>query len=345
MNSNDYPKALDQLAGAEFAQMIQSVLWSPGQINSSITDRMDCGLNWVGGAGASGARGPDACFDPGHVQVWGRIGGDWNTNDGDKNAPGYSESQSDFVVGGDYAINKNVFLGLAGGYFSSDMNFDKWGGRGGSSINYDGGQFALYGGWDNGTWYARQIISYSGYSGNSHRDISLGASPVDPSGKFNASVWSGYGEVGRRYAVMNNMMATPYLGLGLADANVQSFTEKDPNGTGARLKVKGADANSVATTLGVRVNGHWGAFQPEMALAWQHEFADTTQTVHMSYADAPNGANFNVISSDPGADALLLGLGGTYAVNPSNDVVVRYNGTFLKGYVSHEVIARWTSKF
>ena len=91
MNGGDYSKALDQLAGAEFAQMIQSVLWSPGQINSSITDRMDCGLNWVAGAGTSGARGPDACFDPGHVQVWGRIGGDWNTNDGDKNAPGYSE--------------------------------------------------------------------------------------------------------------------------------------------------------------------------------------------------------------------------------------------------------------
>ena len=238
-----------------------------------------------------------------------------------------------------------MFFGVAGGYFSSDMNFDKWGGRGGASINYDGGQFALYGGWDNGTWYARKIISYGGYSGNSHRNIALGASPVDPSGKFDASVWSGYGEVGRRYAVMNNMTATPYLGLGLADANVQSFKEKDPNGTGARLKVNSADANSVATTLGVRVNGHWGAFEPELALAWQHEFADTTQTVHMSYADAPNGANFNVVSSDPGADSLLLGIGGTYVINPSNDVVVRYNGTFLQGYVSHEVIARWTSKF
>ena len=51
MNGGDYSKALDQLAGAEFAQMIQSVLWSTGQINSSVTDRMDCGLNWVAGAG------------------------------------------------------------------------------------------------------------------------------------------------------------------------------------------------------------------------------------------------------------------------------------------------------
>ena len=345
MNEQDYPLALDQLAGAEYAQMIQSVLWSTGQLNSSVTDRMDCGLNWVPGAGSSGARGPNACFDPGHFQVWGRVGGGWNNNDGDANAPGYNESQGDFLVGGDYAINQRLFFGIAGGYFSSDMNFDKWGGRGGSSINYDGAQVALYGGWDNGTWYARKIISYGTYSGNSHRNISLGASTIDPSGNFDASVLSGYGEVGRRYTVMNNIMATPYLGLGLAGANLQSFTEKDPNGTGARLKVKGTDANSVATTLGVRVNGHWGGFDPELSLAWQHEFAGTTQTVHASFADAPNGANFNVISSDLGADSLLLGIGGTYSVNPSSDIVVRYNGTFLSGYVSNEVMARWTSKF
>lgn len=345
LNDDDYADALNQLAGAEFAQLAQSVLWSTGQLNATVTDRMDCGLNWDAGAGSSDARGAMQCFDPGAVQVWGRIGGGWNNNDGDKNAPGYSEDQATFIVGGDYAINEQVFFGLAGGYFTSNMNFDGWGGRSGASIDYDGFQIAAYGGWDNGTWYARNILSYGGYNGSSHRDVGIGSSPVDPSAKFDPSVVSYYGEAGKRFAMQSGLVATPFVGLGIAGAEIGTFTEKDPHGTGAGLKVRGTDANSVASTLGVRVNGKWGAFTPEMSLAWRHEFADTTQTVQSSFAGAPKGANFNVISSDPGADALLLGIGGTYSVNGSNDLTIGYDGTFLNGYSSHEVVARWTYKF
>lgn len=345
LNGGDYQQALNQLAGAEYAQMSQSVLWSTGQLNSTVTDRMDCGVNWVAGNGASDERGAQACFEPGKIQMWGRVGGGWNDNDGDKNAPGYDETQTAIYVGGDYAINDKVFLGLAGGYFDSSMDFDSWGGRSGASIDYDGAQIALYGGWDDGATYFRNIVSYGGYSGTSHRDVGIASSPVDPKGKFDTSVVSYYGEAGHRFAIANNTVATPFLGLDLASANLSSFTEKDPNGTGAALKVRGTDASSVATTLGVRVNGTWGAFSPDLTLAWKHEFAGATQSVNASFAGAPSGADFKVVSSNVGSDALLLGLGGTYQVNDASDIVVRYNGAFLSGYSSHELMARWTSKF
>lgn len=345
LDKGAYKDALDQLSGAEYAQMMQSVLWSPGALNRSVTDRMDCGLNWLPGAGSDGTRGADACFEPGKFQFWGRITGAWNDNDGDNNAPGYDENQQAYLVGGDYAVNDKLFFGLAGGYFSSDMDFDGWGGRNGASINYDGAQVALYGGWDNSKSYLRKIVSYGSYSGDSHRDVGIGMAPVDPSGSFDATVVSAYGEAGHRFAINDNTVATPFLGLGLASANLDGFTEKDPEGTGAGLKVRGADASSFASTLGVRVNGNWGAFTPELSLAWRHEFDQTTQTVNSSFASAPGGAKFSVVSSDPGADALLVGIGGTYAFSEASDLIIRYDGTFLSGYNSQQVTAPWTSKF
>jgi uncharacterized protein with beta-barrel porin domain len=212
-------------------------------------------------------------------------------------------------------------------------------------MGYDGGQIALYGGYDDGIWYGRNILSYGFYSGDSRREFGITTSPKALTGDYDTNVVSYYGEVGRRFQLMQNVGATPFLGLGLASAGIDSFTEKDPHGTGAALHVRGTDSNSVASTLGFRVNGYWGGFRPELTLAWQHEFADARQTVDLSYSEAPKGANFSVVSSDPGSDAFIVGLGGSYAVGPSSAISVRYDGTFWSGYSSQELSARWTSKF
>ena len=345
-SQSDYAKILDQLSGAQYAQMLGSVLGSTGEINSTITDRLDCGTNYVPGAGSSAAHGPTACFNPGHVQLWGRVTGGWNTDSGDSNAPGYSEDQYGLLFGGDYAVTDHIFLGLAGGYFSSNMNFDRFGGLDGASGDYQGGQFAAYGAWDNTVWYGRGIVSAGVYSGSMHRDFQgINPSPVDPSGSPDSSVVSFYGEGGRRFVVTPNVTATPFLGLGIAGAQLDGFTESDPNGTGAALKISDSDASSVASVLGLRVSGNWGGFKPELSVAWQHEYLDTVQTVHAAFASAPGGSGFNVLSSDPGADSFLVGVGGTYQINARNDLTVKYFGQFTSGYTANDVVARWTSKF
>ena len=125
---------------------------------------LDCSLNHsnigpvAGGYNdkSLGAYQPYGCFVPGQWQTWARVWGGWNNNDGDANAPGYNESQWAIWGGADYAISETFFLGAAGGFFRSDnMDFDKFGGVSGGSIEYDGGQVAGYGGWDNRVWYDR----------------------------------------------------------------------------------------------------------------------------------------------------------------------------------------------
>ena len=100
----------------------------------------------------------------------------------------------------------------------------------------------------------------------------------------------------------------------------------------------------MASVLGERLESRWGAWWPELALAWQHEFLDPVQSVTNTFAAAP-GVGFTVLSSDPGRDWALVSLGTTYMVNPSNAVSLKYAGRFANGYSSRSVVARWDVTF
>ena len=352
-DKRDYAALLDQLSGSQFAQELQSVLWSLRPLNELITDRMDCGLNQsnIGPVArgyddkALGGYEPFGCFRPGQVQAWARVWGGWNNNDGDANAPGYDERQWGIWGGADYALGDTVVLGVAGGFFSSNMDFERFGGVSGGSIEYDGGQIAGYGGWDNGVWYDRAIVSAGFYDGESHRNFAFNRPAVDPSGSPDADAVSFYNEAGRRFAVGSNVTLTPFAGITVAHAELDGFTENDRQNTGAALKISGSDADSVASILGLRFNGSWGAFKPQVAVGWEHEFDDTSQIVKVSFAGAPSGSNFKVIGTDLGDDALVVDAGAAYTVGPASDISVRYVGRFLDDYDAQSVMGRWTYKF
>ena len=352
-NQKEFTNLLDQLSGAQFAQELQSVLWSLRPLNEAITDRMDCSVNYSNlGPVSHGyddkALGvtPMSCFTPGQIQTWARVWGGWNQNDGDVNAPGYNENQWGIWGGGDYALADQFFIGLAGGFFRSDQDFDPFGGVNGGKIEYDGGQIALYGGWDNSVWYNRAIVSGGFYSGESHRSFAFNRPEIDPSGSPDADAVSFYNEFGRRFGVGTGMTLTPFFGITVAHAELDGFTENDAHKTGVALKVNGSDGDSVASLLGVRFNGTWGNFRPQVALGWEHEFDDTFQTVNMSFADAPGGSgSFKVVGTDLNADAFVVDAGATYLAGPNNDFSVRYVGRFLDDYDAQSIMGRWTYKW
>ena len=181
----EYQDFLKQLTGAEFANYLQSVLWSTRTIKRTITERMECDAGYAAGAVAnvnglqvkpSADLTPIGCFTPGTGHIWGRGSGTLNNLDGDHNAPGYDETQVSFTVGADYAFTDSFYAGIAGGWISSEMNFDNFGRRSGASIDYEGWHVAGYGGFDNRVFYLRGIVDFASYDGESHRDIRQGIS-------------------------------------------------------------------------------------------------------------------------------------------------------------------------
>lgn len=105
----------------------------------------------------------------------------------------------------------------------------------------------------------------------------------------------------------------------------------------------------MATVLGVRLERDWMAagfgIRPEVSLAWMHEWDDTRQAVDMSFASAPDGADFTVVSAETARDSALVGIGAALDITERMDVRVDYDGRFNEDYTSHTVSGRLTSRW
>jgi subtilase-type serine protease len=327
-------------------------------IKRTITERMECDAGYAAGAVAnvnglqvkpSADLLPVGCFTPGTGHIWGRASGSWNNLDGDNNAPGYDETQVSFTVGADYAFTDSFYAGIAGGWISSEMNFDNFGHRKGASIDYDGWHVAGYGGFDNRVWYLRGIVDFASYNGDAHRDIRVGTSLVDPSSdQADSSVLDFYGEAGYRWEFSPNYTLTPFVGVDVGHAELDSFSEKDPHDTGWALKVDDSDADSVETLVGGRFGGFWdmagGVFRPEFMVAWAHEFEDPAE-VDVAFRDAPRGASFSVEATDVAQDSIVAQVGGTFDVTSQLQFGIKWDGRFNQDYDSQSVIGRLEYKF
>jgi outer membrane autotransporter protein len=346
---------LDQLSGAEYAQHVQSVLWSTRAINRIVTERMECGDSAgdyarADGSGASltvkdAPMSATGCFEPGEVSMWMRGFGSWNSLDGDRNAPGFDETQYGILFGADYSFNDSWFLGAAGGYFDSNGSYDSFGGRSGASIDYDGLQLAAYGGFDNSTLYVRGIAAYGNYSGDSRRGISgPGTVAGQLTGAPSSDVISLYGETGYRLSPGGLANITPFVGLGVTSARIDGFTEKDKDGTGAALRFDDADASSTISMLGMRLDSLLdmgsGVFTPELSVAWAHEFGDAYQTLDASFAEGPPGTDFTVMGSEVARDSLVVGADLNMALTAGLDLRLSYDGWFNGDYASNAVTAK-----
>lgn len=367
-NEDDYADFLDQLSGAEYAQQLQSVLWSTRTLNRVVTDRMECTDGSSGGTQTASAKVGDntvmptadapmastGCFEPGQASVWMSGYGQWTALDGDDEAPGLDETQYGILFGADYSFDESWFAGIAGGYFNSNGDFEDWGGRSGGSSEYDGLQVAAYGGYDNSTYYLRGVLAYGNYDGSVDRNIDttelvqgLGTTG-NLSGDPSSDVFSFYGETGYRFAITDAGNITPFAGLSLASATLEGFTEDDNDGTGAALDVEDSDASSVASVLGLRLDADMamssGVFTPSVSVAWMHEFGDTEQTVDASFADAP-GSDFSVIGSEVARDSVLVDAGANFSMDDTFDFGLFYNGQFNENYSANAVTARLGYRF
>lgn len=345
LNETEYLNLMMQASGSEYPQALKSVLNSTNEITDIISDRMECSASMIQDGGPGNA---DRCFVPGEGRVWIRGFASTADDNGDGNAPGYGENRRGVLIGGDYAFNERWYAGAAGGYFSSDMNFDPFGGPTGSSIDYQGGQVALYGGYDTGSWYTRGVLAGGFYNGSSTRIVTPPGAAATLNGDFNASTVSFNAELGKRMDVAGGTL-TPFVGLTVGTGNLGSFTESETGGpSGMALSVTGSSASKVASLIGARFSTEFnvgnGVLVPQVSVAWEHNFADPAN-VDMALVSAPPGTGFTAAASDNAKDLLLLDVGGSFVINKSWEAGVSYKGRIGSGFAEHGVSGKLGKKF
>ena len=382
LNNAQYADALNQLSGAEYAQQIQSALWSFRLLNNAVGERLrlvgpndNCAVaDYPAPAAAYGSSSVSPVADlyvpapavvcaPNKAQIWAKVTGQWSSDDGDRNGPKYDQDTYAIYGGVDWGLDPVWKIGLTGGYISADMDFKR---NFKNKIDYDGLQIAGYGAYDNGTNYAHGILGYGHYWNDSRRKVAFGGGTYNPfdqkpwttepdgiydslKGKWTSDVLSIYGETGYRFWMSETTAITPFLSANYVKVWNDSFTEKSATNSGAALRVKSNDGDSFNTQLGARFStkvdmGNGAVFVPELRAAWQHEWLDRAQTASMSFFAAP-GSNFTVVGTRESRDFAVVGAGATFNFNENFDFMVDYDGRFSSKHDDHSVVGRVTYKF
>ena len=206
-----------------------------------------------------------------------------------------SETSRSFTVGGmtlglDYRIAPNTTIGLAGSYFTGDL--DVIGGK----TSGRGGALSLYGTTEAGPLY------FDGYAGggltgySTSRGFSFGGVPFAASGSPDGHFVAAGGNAGYRFD-RAGLRWGPVGELRFNQVSIDAYSE-----TGAlAARVRARDSTSVQTGLGGEIaadlSGALGTLTPRLRATWRHEFGDSHDTAIAGFLTPQVGAAPLVISS------------------------------------------------
>ena len=284
-----------------------------------------------GGDGAASAKGG----------VWARAFGLFGSAPASGPAVSYQENREGVILGADWRVGEGVVLGLAGTYATTTAYFAD-----ASRTNVHSYEGAVYAGWSGGPWYATGLAGLGANSYATTRQLTpfglTGAATSTPTGQS----YSSYGEAGYGLRA-GGYTLTPYAGLGYVHSHIEGFTEE--GGFFGALTTGAADANSLATTLGVRAStrvslGEHGVLVPELRAGWSHEFLDAAQTINASLTNVP-GSLFSATGANFGRESALIGAGVTYDLATAVKLFADYDGKLTGSFQEHAFSAGLRVRF
>ncbi len=203
---------------------------------------------------------------------------------------------------------RNTRLGLGAGYTHSQVG-SRVGTMSGSADIY---QLALYGAFDAERFYVGAAGRYAYSSIETNRRIAFGDIDRTARGSTQGHEYSAYVESGLHFGDPRRSFFHPFAAFQFAEIRQDAFTE---SGTGALdLELSATDVTSIVTNLGVRLSriftlGGQYAFEPELRLAWSHEFGDQSRPIEARFTGARTGGRFITNGAELDRDIFLLGVG------------------------------------
>lgn len=242
-SANDLERAGQQLRPeANYASM-QATLVTVNQASSVIGRHQDAMR--LATHGKSGISTGETAKESGFwLQGFGFTG----DQDERKNVNGYDLDSAGFVAGADTLIsNSHIRIGAAFGY--AVTNIDEKQIRNGSSTDIDSYQAILYGSWDDGAWYLDATLGYGLHKYDTKRSVNL--TNLTFTGNHDANQYAA--KIGVGYPIQyGKITLTPVASLSYINLDQDSYTEKDSTNSGAALRIKSIDTDSIRSGLGCK---------------------------------------------------------------------------------------------
>ena len=128
----------------------------------------------------------------------------------------------------------------------------------------------------------------------------------------------------------------PRLGLNFVQSDIDDYTEK--GNSGLQLSYSSLDQTSLPSSLGAfaatAISTSFGVVQPQLAVAWVHEFLNDNRNITASYVEAPDSAPFTFERESPARNWATINFGVsavlTNGLQPfANFVTVQGNERFV----------------
>lgn len=342
------PHTFDLIAPEELGAMFDASLGSAGAMVANVQRR-----SIENRSGQAGSRSSVSIFDP-HQRLLASNGtlpdgllmqkepeaapriGDWTgfaTGNGELidvgstlNAVGYDIQSAGLTLGLDKRVSDRVSVGVIAGYVNSKANLVDSG-----RVHLNGGKLGVFASWHEGGAWLDGLIAGGWNTYDTRRTGFEGIARGSTEGwEFQAMLGGGYeGKWGP-------FELGPVASLEYAQAGFDRFTE---TGSSAPLVIAAADSESLLSRLGARVayplTSGATKLNPELGVAWQHEFLDDTRDIDSRFASGA-GSGFLVSSPAVGRDSVQATAAFGVQWTPKFGTHVYYLGQFARAnFIAH----------
>lgn len=258
----------------------------------------------------------------GKIAVWARGFGSSTTRDATSTYEGYNSTIWGLMAGGDMKIGSSDFrVGAGLGY-----SWNKLSSRGApAASSADVGTFhgVIYGGYDNGTWYADAQVGMGLATNETKRATT--AAPNTATAKFDSQQYQVRIGGGYRIAAGEGFEVTPNAFLQHTWLRSDAYRE---TGLGAMsLSVNSQSDDATVGAIGVRVARNFvidkGVLTPELRLGYLHNWASASNST-ASWVGAP-GSMFSIGGPNLSEGNLMAGAGVTFLGSQSFSLTGNYD--------------------
>lgn len=250
--------------------------------------------------------------------------------DGDLNSNGYDFDSMGVTVGADRRVSENFAIGVLGAYGKSDAALTN-----GGSIDAESYKGAVYATAFQGGFFVDALLGAGANSYDTRRASLGGLATGSPDGwELNAMVNTGYD------FRSGNWTFTPTASIAYTRVNLDAFNE---TGSLTPLSYPDQHQESLRSEIGARLayRADLGGvvLMPQIRLAWQHEFSDSTLSMNSNFIGGA-GPGFTVTGPQMDRDRAVISAGLSAQVTPTVCIYGFYDGHLgSSDYESNQVSA------
>ena len=241
-------------------------------------------------------------------------------------------------AGGYDVIGEHFTLGGAVGYASDKLRYN-----GGNLVGHTNGtQFALYGSYHVGMFFADAIGSYQFGHLNATRTMLVGTVTDTAAATPTDHLLSGTGKIGANIK-LNRFVLSPFAGVQVDQGSIRQFTEVSTTAT--YLTVGRIDARRTDLLLGAALNATSGSLRPYIRGTYRSRLGSDPSANVTAYLDGDTTTSFTVAGQPQSAHEADVDAGVQWIVDDGAGLYLGYQGSYRGDLTAHGVMFGFRGQF